>query len=38
VKRDGTVVEGGELEAQAGESLVLSVGAARFVRFRVETA
>jgi tyrosyl-tRNA synthetase len=38
VKRDGTVVEGGEIEAQAGESLVVSVGAARFVRFRVETA
>jgi tyrosyl-tRNA synthetase len=38
VKKDGTVVEGGELEAQAGESLVVSVGAARFVRFRVETA
>ena len=38
VKRDGTVVEGGELDAQAGESLVVSVGAARFVRFRVETA
>jgi tyrosyl-tRNA synthetase len=38
VKRDGAVVEGGELEAQAGQSLVVSVGASRFVRFRVETA
>jgi tyrosyl-tRNA synthetase len=38
VKRDGVVVDGGELEAQAGQSFVVSVGAARFVRFRVETA
>jgi tyrosyl-tRNA synthetase len=37
VKKDGVVVEGGELEAEAGQSFVLSVGAARFVRFRVET-
>jgi tyrosyl-tRNA synthetase len=37
VKRDGMLVDGGELEAQAGESLVVSVGAARFIRFRVET-
>ncbi|HYU41185.1 MAG TPA: tyrosine--tRNA ligase [Vicinamibacteria bacterium] len=37
VKKDGVVVEGGELEAEAGQSLVVSVGAARFVRFRVET-
>ncbi|HEY8152005.1 MAG TPA: tyrosine--tRNA ligase [Vicinamibacteria bacterium] len=35
VKRDGVVVDGGELEAQAPESFVVSVGAARFVRFRV---
>jgi len=38
VKRDGMVVEGGELDARAGEPFVVSVGAARFVRFRVETA
>jgi tyrosyl-tRNA synthetase len=38
VKRDGVVVDGGELEAQAGQSFVVSVGAARFVRVRVETA
>jgi tyrosyl-tRNA synthetase len=38
VKRDGVVVEGGELEAEAGQSFVVSVGAARFARFRVETA
>ena len=35
VKRDGVVVDGGELEAEAGQSFVLSVGAARFVRLRV---
>ena len=36
VKRDGVVVEAGtELEAAPGASLVVSVGAARFVRFRV---
>jgi tyrosyl-tRNA synthetase len=36
VKKDGVVVEAGaELEAQPGESFVVSVGAARFVRFRV---
>jgi tyrosyl-tRNA synthetase len=35
VKKDGVVVEGGELEAEAGQSFVVSVGAARFVRFRV---
>jgi tyrosyl-tRNA synthetase len=34
VKKDGAVVEGGELEITAGQSFVLSVGAARFVRFR----
>jgi tyrosyl-tRNA synthetase len=38
VKKDGVVVEGGELEAEAGQSFVVSVGAARFVRFRVETS
>jgi tyrosyl-tRNA synthetase len=38
VKKDGVVVEGGELEAEGGQSFVVSVGAARFVRFRVETA
>jgi tyrosyl-tRNA synthetase len=38
VKRDGVVVEGGELEAEGGQSFVVSVGAARFVRFRVEAA
>jgi len=38
VKKDGVVVEGGELEAAAGETFVVSVGAARFARFRVETA
>ena len=38
VKKDGVVVEGGELEAAPGETFVVSVGAARFVRFRVETA
>jgi tyrosyl-tRNA synthetase len=37
VKKDGVVVEGGELEVQAAESFVVSVGAARFVRLRVET-
>jgi tyrosyl-tRNA synthetase len=37
VKKDGVVVEGGELEAAAGETFVVSVGAARFARFRVET-
>jgi tyrosyl-tRNA synthetase len=36
VKKDGVVVEGGELEARAGQSFVVSVGAARFVRLRVE--
>ena len=35
VKKDGVVVEGGELEAEARQSFVVSVGAARFVRFRV---
>jgi tyrosyl-tRNA synthetase len=35
VKKDGVVVEGGELEADAGQSFVVSVGAARFVRLRV---
>ncbi len=35
VKKDGVVVEGGELEAEAGQSFVVSVGAARFVRLRV---
>jgi tyrosyl-tRNA synthetase len=38
VKKDGVVVEGGELEAEAGQSFVVSVGAARFIRFRVETS
>jgi tyrosyl-tRNA synthetase len=38
VKKNGVVVEGGELEAAAGETFVVSVGAARFARFRVETA
>jgi tyrosyl-tRNA synthetase len=39
VKRDGVAVEAGtDLEGVAGESFVVSVGAARFVRFRVETA
>ena len=35
VKKDGVVAEGGELEAAPGETFVVSVGAARFVRFRV---
>ncbi len=35
VKKDGVVVEGGELEAAPGETFVVSVGAARFVRLRV---
>jgi tyrosyl-tRNA synthetase len=39
VKRDGVAVEAGtDLEGVAGESFVVSVGAARFVRFRVEAA
>jgi tyrosyl-tRNA synthetase len=38
VKKDGVVVEGGELEAEVAQSFVVSVGAARFVRFRVERA
>ena len=38
VKRDGVVVEGGEVEAAAPASFVVSVGASRFVRFRVESA
>jgi tyrosyl-tRNA synthetase len=36
MKRDGVVVQGGSLEAQAGESFVVSVGARHFVRFEVE--
>jgi tyrosyl-tRNA synthetase len=38
VKRDGVVVEGGELEVAASQSFVVSVGAARFVRFRAAAA
>jgi tyrosyl-tRNA synthetase len=39
VKRDGVAVEAGtDLETTAAESFVVSVGAARFVRFRVESA
>jgi tyrosyl-tRNA synthetase len=34
VKKDGVVVEVGDLEVTAGESFVISVGASRFVRFR----
>jgi tyrosyl-tRNA synthetase len=34
VKKDGVVIEGGELEALGDQSFVVSVGAARFVRFR----
>ena len=36
VKKDGVVVEAGtDLEGRSGETFVVSVGAARFVRFRV---
>jgi len=38
VKRDGVVIEGGEVELTAGQSFVVSVGASRFVRFGVEAA
>jgi tyrosyl-tRNA synthetase len=34
VKKDGAVVEGGELEIAPGQAFVVSVGASRFVRFR----
>jgi tyrosyl-tRNA synthetase len=34
VKKDGVVVEGGELEIEPGQAFVVSVGASRFVRFR----
>jgi tyrosyl-tRNA synthetase len=34
VKKDGVVIEGGELEALGDQSFVVSVGAAPFVRFR----
>ncbi len=33
VKRDGAVVEGGEIVVAPGESMVIAVGSARFVRF-----
>ena len=36
VKKDGAPVEAVELEVTADQSFVVSVGAARFVRFRVE--
>jgi tyrosyl-tRNA synthetase len=34
VKKDGVVIEGGEVEVLQGQILVVSVGAARFVRVR----
>jgi len=38
-RKDGNVLESGaEIEAAAGDSFVLSIGAQRFVRFRVTTA
>src|SRR4029078_4821235 len=37
-EKGGVGVEGGELDAAAAQAFVVSVGAARFVRFRVEPA